>query len=193
MFLISSNAKKLAEFHRFGLDLTLKSGDDLPEISGTPDEVALYKAKMAGVNAVVEDTILIVDGSPWIEIKWEQDALKDHVGKPVDWIVTLAHNEGESIALYRGVISGVLTCPDTLLPDSFGFDPFIIPNGFSMSLDGLERQGRKDEASARRQAVEHLLQQQPYLKVRTDSLPEWKGAWQNSSSEWRPRHSKSLK
>lgn len=193
MFLISSNAKKLAEFRRFGLDLTLKSGEDLPEISGTPDEVALYKAKMAGVNAVVEDTILIVDGSPWIEIKWEQDALKDHVGKPVDWIVTLAHHQGESIALYRGVVSGVLTCPENLLPDSFGFDPFIIPNGFSMSLDELERQGRKDEVSARRRAVEHLLQQQPYLKVKTESLSEWEGSWQNPPEQLRPAQRKSLK
>ena len=53
MFLVSSNPRKLKELARYGLELDLRSGDDLPEVDGTPLEVAIHKAKLAGPGAVM--------------------------------------------------------------------------------------------------------------------------------------------
>lgn len=75
MLLVSSNPTKLDEYARLGLDLQLQLGEDLPEVHGTAEEVALHKAKMAGCGCVVEDTIVVVDNTPWVDIKWTKDGL----------------------------------------------------------------------------------------------------------------------
>ncbi len=93
MFLVSSNPRKLKELARYGLELELRSGADLPEVDGTPLEVAIHKAKLAGPGAVVEDTVVIVAGQPWVDIRWNTQALQEHEGAPVTWQVTLAHND----------------------------------------------------------------------------------------------------
>lgn len=178
MFLVTSNPRKRREYARFGLDLDIRPGEDLPEVHGTPAEVAIHKAKAVGTGAVVEDTVIIVDGHPWVDIKWAKQHLKEFEGSRVQWQVTLAHNDGEKIDLFVGSISGVLIYPETVRPESFGFDAYFIPDGFDCTLDELELAGRKDEVSARKIATQKLLNRTPDQSVEVGAVEEWAGEWQ---------------
>lgn len=183
MFLVSSNAKKLAEIKRYGLNLELRPGLDLPEIEGTPDEVITHKAIAAGVGAVVEDTILTIQGVPVIDIRWRLEELSDLTGVPAQWIVSLGHNDGESVHLYRGTVDGLLACPNALRvrEGSFGFDPYFIPEGQTQSLDDFEVMGQKDRFSARRLAVDQLLNHMPVASFSLRDIPAWTGAYQGAA------------
>lgn len=178
MFLVSSNPRKLKELARYGLELELRSGADLPEVDGTPLEVAIHKAKLAGPGAVVEDTVVIVAGQPWVDIRWNTQALQEHEGAPVTWQVTLAHNDGQAIRLFVGQVQGTIVCPTTVRADAFGFDPFVLPEGFSLTLDELEQQGRKDEVSARKRAALALVAGTPSQTVPLEEVGQWAGRWQ---------------
>ena len=180
MFLVSSNPRKLKELARYGLELDLRPGDDLPEVDGTPLEVAIHKAKLAGPGAVVEDTVVIVDGTPWVDIRWTTQALKEHAGAPVTWQVTLAHNDGQAIHLFVGQVQGAIVCPAVVRAEAFGFDPFVLPEGFSLTLDELEQQGRKDEVSARKRAAQALVANLPTQSIPLAAVGQWTGRWQGS-------------
>jgi inosine/xanthosine triphosphate pyrophosphatase family protein len=184
MFLVSSNAKKLAEIKRYGLDLDLRPGVDLPEVEGTIDEVITHKAIAAGAGAVVEDTVLIVDGQPVVDIRWRLTELGAHQDVPVQWVVSLGHHAGNDIHLYRGVIHGVLRQPSCRRDGVFGFDPYFIPEGETRSLDDLEQIGKKDDFSARRRAVEQLINHQPFASFPVKTVQTWSGQYQGKT---RPR------
>lgn len=186
MFLVSSNRKKLAEIARYGLDLDLRPIEDLPEIDGTPDQVAIHKALAAGTGAIVEDTILFVAGHPWVDVRWTLDKVQAHAGDLSVWRTTLAHNDGQSIRLYVGEVPGRLVAAQQVRPDAFGFDPWFCPDGYDLSLDELEQAGRKDEVSARRRAVQALLAKQPTLVVPIDQVPTWEGGWQAEGAKKSP-------
>lgn len=178
MFLVSSNPRKLKELARYGLELDLRPGDDLPEVDGTPLEVAIHKAKLAGTGAVVEDTVILVDGTPWVDIRWTTEALREHEGAAACWQVTLAHNDGQAIRLFVGTVEGTIVAPDQVRPEAFGFDPFFQPNGYELTLDELEQMGRKDEVSARKRAALALVDDQPSHAVDLADVGQWKGRWQ---------------
>lgn len=181
MFLVSSNRRKLAEIEEFGLALDLKAGLDLPEVAGTPDEVACYKALAAGPGAVVEDTILVIDGEPVVDIRWRLAELNERHDLAAEWMVSLGHHAEHEIRLYRGVLTGRLQVPSAPPPpDAFGFDPYFVPEGETRSLHELAALGLKAHYSARRLAVEHLLRGQPDRVWTVASLPPWTGAYQNS-------------
>lgn len=187
MFLVSSNRKKLAEISRYGLDLDLRTIEDLPEVEGTPEQVAIHKALAAGPGAVVEDTILMVAGQPWIDVRWTLDKVRAHAGDHAVWRTTLAHHDGAAIRLYTGEVPGRLVPAETVRLDAFGFDPWFCPDGYEQSLDELEQVGRKDEVSARRRAVQALLSQQSSLTVPIDQVEAWEGGWQGQSKTASPR------
>ncbi len=73
--LVTSNQQKLKEFQRYLPSLTVDKGLDLPEVNGTKEEVAIYKALHAGTDHMVEDTILIVDGQEIVDIRFKMDEL----------------------------------------------------------------------------------------------------------------------
>ena len=58
--IVTSNPKKLKEYNDFGLDITAEVGKDLPEVDGSIDDVIIYKSLDAGINKIVEDTVLWV-------------------------------------------------------------------------------------------------------------------------------------
>lgn len=189
MFLVSSNPRKLAEIQRYGLNLDLRPGLDLPEVEGIPDEVIRHKALAAGEGAVVEDTILAIDGQPVVDIKWRLAELADHQEVPTQWIVSLGHNDGTHIHLYRGVIEGVLRAPKepgSVRAGAFGFDPYFVPQGETRSLDELEQQGLKDQFSARRLAVEHLVNRQATQTWAIADIPAWTGRYQAEATPTPP-------
>jgi len=181
MELITSNKKKLEEFKRILPEIKSRPGDDLREVEGTAKEVIMYKSLEAGIGAIVEDTILIINGEEVVDIKWKIDELKKL--KPVDtikasWQVMLGYNNGEEINIYRGIVNGII------IPDSkdrgYGFDPYFLPDGSDVTLARLEQEGRKDNFSARKNALISLKKDRPEDVIKIKYINEWDGEYQNN-------------
>lgn len=178
MFLITSNEKKLREFRRFGLEIEARAGQDIKEVEGTPLEVVVYKALEAGEGAVVEDTVLEIEGEVVVDIKFRLHELGQ--APEARWIVTLGHNAGETIDIFEGVIEGRLVKPKNQQQNPFGFDPYFVPAGEERTLAELEEIGIKDDFSARKDAVTRLAKGQRTLRVAIGDIPEWVGKYQNN-------------
>ncbi|MCP4354279.1 MAG: hypothetical protein GY793_01355 [Proteobacteria bacterium] len=178
--LVSSNKKKIKEFKRFGLNCSIAEGIDLAEVAGTTLEVIIYKAIMAGKNKVVEDTSLDVEGSDefGVDIRWQLDSLENVKGKTAKWITLLGVNDGEKIHVFEGVINGVISLPEKVYDDGFGFDQFFVPNNNEKSLYQLEKEGLKDQFSARKNAVDNFIANKPVQVININEVPKWKGDWQ---------------
>ncbi len=183
--LLTSNAKKLAEFERIGVpNVQMRAGHDLPEVdSPHMDTVALYKSLEAGAFSIIEDSSLHVQGAHiGTQVRWHMDALHDFVGAPVTFSVMIALNDGTDIYLYEGHMRGHITLPKAVPPDAFGFDPFVIPEGTSFSLYDLEHRGQKDAYSARSLAIGALCAGNHCKKVPISSIAPWQGAYQAEES-----------
>jgi len=178
--LTSSNKTKIAEYTRLSLGaIPVIPGNDLKEIYGTPDQIALYKALSAEKGLIVEDSILIVDGEPVIDIKWRIKDLKlraeTETAKLV-WEVRLAFVKDGMVNVFKGSLEGQLRPFDVA---GSGYDPIFNVTGVGQSLARLENRGLKDQYSARARAFKALLANEPHLTVPQSELPEWTGSYQN--------------
>lgn len=180
--LVTSNQRKLAEFARFGMPLRAEAGADLPEVDGTKAEVVLHKAIAAGEGRVVEDTSLDVDGVDiGANVRWRLDAIGDLAGRRAVWAVYLGMNTGSAVETYVGEVAGTIVRPDSVPEGAFGFDPYFAPDGAGgLTLAELEARGEKDRHSARRLAVEALLDRRPVGKVLVADVRPWSGGWQGA-------------
>ena len=176
--LATSNVRKLREFQRFGLQVSMAMGVDLPEVDGSPDDVIIHKALAAGVDRIVEDTILEVRGEAMVDIRWRLDEVLALDGAPARWITSLGYNNGRSVRVYRGIVRGHITARGPAPSEAFGFDPFFVPEGSDQSLYMLERLGRKDEYSARKLACDAMQRDRAVLVRPIAQIPAWTGAWQ---------------
>jgi inosine/xanthosine triphosphate pyrophosphatase family protein len=181
--LVTSNDHKINEFKRFGLtDLTIEKGVDLPEIeSSDPILVMLHKAKDAGVKRIVEDTSLVVDGAEvGTNIRWLVDELPKYNGKNSIWSVLLGVNDGVNIIIYRGDVVGKIT---NRFKEHIGnaFDCRFVPDGSDETLYELDLNGRKDNYSARKFALESLIAGASILSVPIKDVEEWKGEYQKKT------------
>lgn len=177
--LVTSNENKLNEFKRFGLtDLAIEKGRDLDEVDADPLTVILYKSLEAGRNRIVEDTSLHVEGHEvGTNVRWLLENIPNLSGNKTTWEVLLGVNDGEYISVYQGILQGVLT--DTYTePVGFGFDCYFVPNGESLTLYDFEQIDRKDEFSARRIAIDALLNNLFIKKVKISDIPKWNGNMQ---------------
>lgn len=171
--LVTSNENKLKEFQRYIPSLESEKGKDLPEVDGNKEEVAIHKAKLAGDGFLIEDTILEVDGKEVVDIRWKLSELQNSNAK---WITTLALNTDGFIYLYKGETQGTIDT-NKYQENSFGFDSVFIPKG---SFQTLHEIGDKREPfSARKRAIEALVENNFYFKVEIKDIHEWKGKWQN--------------
>lgn len=179
--LVTSNINKLKEFQRFGIrKLSIEAGRDLKEVLSSDIDVIIYKALEAGTHRICEDTSLSVEGeSIGVNIRWLLSEIPKLAGKKADWKVLLGLNDGSNIKIFEGVISGTLISPKIIHSDSFGFDPFFIPNGINKSLYELEKEGKKDNFSARRIAVNNLLKDNPIKTILIKNIKPWKGDYQH--------------
>jgi inosine/xanthosine triphosphate pyrophosphatase family protein len=178
MILLTSNKHKIAEYRSFGLDIEVSKGPDLKEVQGTPDEVIVYKSLAAGKGTVVEDAILIIDGVEIVDIRWKVKELTNTTNAL--WVVSLGYNDGETIHVYRGKISGSIRADVELPEDAFGFEPLFVPEGSDKTLLELDRIGKKSEFSARRIATDNLLEDKKEFVTYIDQIPQWKGKYQNN-------------
>ena len=130
----TSNKSKLDEIKRIIPNIkSLAYAKDIEEVDGTIDEVILHKAKDAryqnfiqsGTSIIVEDTIIrnLDTNQDITDIKWTVDSLKE--GTNVEWITSLALNDGINIYIFRGNQRGVVTRERG--DEGFAFDPYFIP------------------------------------------------------------------
>lgn len=176
----SSNAHKVNEFKRlFGdTEIVVESGEDLREVSGTIDEVVVYKALEAGENVLVEDTTMIINGKEEIEIKWKYNDLQ--TGDKLTWIISLGVFREGRVDVYRGQIDCVVN--RNLGADGVVFEPFIVPienNPEEISFTQLSLVIDKDIIDPRAMAVKELLSEQPLFSKNIEDIAPWTGAWQN--------------
>ncbi len=185
--LVTSNVDKLNEFKRLSkASFLMEKGLDLPEVVADPLTVILHKSKAAGKHTIVEDTILIIDGEPVVDIKFklaELNNLKDGVETPAVWQTMLGFNWNDKVVyVYCGEIRGFLRPCNNVPEDAFGFDPFFYPNGQGNgggeSLYELEKEGRKDEFSARKNAVDAFNKGNDIASVKIRFIYDWKGEYQ---------------
>jgi inosine/xanthosine triphosphate pyrophosphatase family protein len=178
--IVSSNKTKIAEYRRLSANvIDVQPGIDLPEVLGTPDQIALYKALEAGPGLVVEDSILVVDGEPMIDIKWRLGELKERAQREscdLVWEVRLAYVKDGLVKVFLGTLEGRLRPFDVA---GSGYDPIFNVVGVGQSLAMLEQRGLKDQYSARARAFKTLLVDKPHLAVPVGDLPAWSGDYQN--------------
>lgn len=175
MKLSSSNQNKITEFKRIIPELEIIQGKDLKEVNGTHQEVILYKALDAGKDMIVEDTILMIDGVEVVDIRWNQeDKLKN--AKDVKWIVNIGYNDGKTIYISSGVITGTIVSPRGT---GFGFDPYVQPDNSSKTLAELEIEGKKDHFSARVIALQNFKNKVFVSSTDINTIKPWTGKYQN--------------
>ena len=153
---VTGNKNKLAEVRR--LLLTSSEDDDgkpkftinnakidLPELQGTPREIAFEKCRLASEQlhspVMIEDTSLCfydLNGLPGPYIKWFLDGIGlEGLNKMIDGfntdrrayaqtIIAYSPGPGKDIELFQGQTEGVIVRPrgDT----NFGWDPIFQPN-----------------------------------------------------------------
>jgi inosine/xanthosine triphosphate pyrophosphatase family protein len=178
--LISSNPIKIAEYQRFSnTELRLDSGVDLDEVDGTPDDVIIHKALAAGPGRMVEDSIMVIDGEPMVDIRWRLKALLagevKHSARAI-WQVRLGILHDGVVYAYLGETFGQICPYDT---PGFGIDPIFLVDGVHQTLSALDKAGTKDPVSARKFAFDAVLGQSPYLAVSAADVAPWAGRYQN--------------
>lgn len=181
--LVTSNKFKLNEFQRFGLPFDATKGLDLKEVKGSSKEVVIYKAISAGENNIVEDTILEVEGQEIVDIRMKMSELDNYIGKEAFWTVSLSFMHNGYIFISQSKVSGFIKKPkESDLSNSFGFDPFFVPlqgNLNLLSLSELERIGVKDVFSARKKAVNNLINAEgDFSVIKRISIKDWDGEYQ---------------
>jgi inosine/xanthosine triphosphate pyrophosphatase family protein len=178
MKLVTSNPNKLAEFSRFGLDIEMAAGLDLKEVSGTSEQVAIYKAIEAGENLIVEDTILTIDGEEIVDIRQRLNELPQWEGKEAIWQTSIACMSNGEIKIAVGRTLGTIAPPEESHQTGFGFDPYFYPLGSQSSLSHLELIGEKDGVSARKQAITRFLSDEKCKTIPLCDIPQWTGDYQ---------------
>jgi len=170
----TSNPGKFSEFSRLFSqhDVELEASHiDLDEIDADPISVVVHKASQLPPGCLVEDTSLDVAGADMgVNVRWLSEDLPKYLGKPAVWRTLLAIREDEAVSVYQGEISGVIVAPKG--DQGFGFDPYFLPDGQSLTL----AQNKPDKVNARAKAIDAYCQQKVFAK----RLPimDWEGPWQ---------------
>lgn len=186
MFLITSNASKRAEFESLGLNIDIRSGMDIKEVDADHETVAIYKALEAGIGAVIDDTILTFNGEEVVDVRWRISELVKQARQDqpiIEWVVLLAHNTGDAINLYKGLVECEIDYTvdvDHPPSDSFAFDPFLRPKGKCLNFYDLQGKGIKLQHSPRGLAIKAMVNGQVHRVQKIADIPAWTGAYQNS-------------
>lgn len=172
----TSNKGKMSELSRMfeTRDLVFEK-IDLAEPDASPDTIVSHKAFSAyskvGVSVIVEDTSLDIEGRCGVNIRWLMDSLDSEVGNDAKFTVKIGEydSDNDCVKVYTGTVHGTICKPSG--SGGFGFDPYFVPNGESVSL----AESKPDYSNARWLAV------QAYLAGEYDHVApvkEWNGEWQ---------------
>jgi XTP/dITP diphosphohydrolase len=170
----TSNPGKLQEFqrlfakHNCAINATQT---DTPEIESTALQVVVHKASQMKEYVIVEDTSLDIEGADvGINIRWLLDHISNFVGRKATWRVLLAYRAIDRVYVYEGVVFGKIVSPQGT--EGFGFDPFFLPDGATVTL----AQKKPDSVNARAKAVDALFNNQPCAIE--PLITSWDGPWQ---------------
>lgn len=177
--IISSNQNKINEYKRFGIsDLEVLSGKDIHEVAGTSEEVIIYKCLDAGVDVIVEDAILIIDGKEIVDIKYQLENLTNFIDKLAVFKITLGVQSNGSIKTLTFELNGIIR--DLKEPDdNFGFDYCFVELTSNKSLYELNKLGLKNTYSPRRKAIKRLINNDFDNVYLVKDIKPWTGAYQN--------------
>jgi inosine/xanthosine triphosphate pyrophosphatase family protein len=170
----TSNLGKLAEFQRlFGSSFTLEiHRQDLKEIDSTPMDVVVHKATSCGMNVLIEDTSLDVEGAEvGVNVRWLLENLASLAGRGATWRVMLGVLREDGVHVFMGEIKGTITLPRG--EGGFGFDPIFLPEGEEFTL----AQVKPDRVSARAKAVEAFKCSRSIGVF--PPIENWQGKWQH--------------
>ena len=167
----SSNEFKIKDFKKHLPNLKIEKGEDLDEVMGTKDDVIIYKSIDAGSGVIVEDTILIVNGEEFVDIRWRADELE--IGDKATWVVSLGYNDGDSIYVFRGSVNGRISSSTM----GYGFGSKFFPDGINKPMDFIENDIHY--YSARKIAIENFKNNRPLYVVKIDDIPAWTGKYQH--------------
>lgn len=180
MIIVTSNPSKRRELLRFNIpNLLIEEGDDIREIVSTPDDIIVHKAIDAGEGRVVEDAIIVVNDEPIIDVKWRIDSIlkgEYPVGTKIEWQVRLGVLRQGRVDVFFGETAGTVC---KAVEDGFGIDPIILVNGINKTLARLDHEGIKDSISARRIAVQNLMDNKAHFHILRNNVAAWKGEYQN--------------
>ncbi len=182
MKLVTSNKFKLKEFQRFGLNIQMEEGLDLREVLGTSKEVVIYKAIEAGANLLVEDTILTVNGIEIVDIREKISDIDTFICQEALWTVSLSCVINNEVLIASATIKGTIKHPNTDPSKAFGFDPYFYPNDNkeNLSLHALELQGKKDNYSARKNAIFNFINKKGNFEtIALNKIKKWTGKYQD--------------
>lgn len=179
--LVTSNENKLREFRRFGIEnIEIEKGIDLPEVNSDPITVVKHKANDAGPNRLIEDTNFDVENMDvGVNIRWLISSLKSDksiIGRNAVWTVYLGFNDGSNIYVYKGEIKGKISESSG---EGFGFDPIFTPNESKYTLAELEKMNKKDDFSARLNAVKNFMNNNYIEKIKINNIEPWSGEYQH--------------
>lgn len=175
--LSTSNMDKIREYARFGLAIEPFDGPDQREPDADIVTVAVHKALGLLPGHAAEDTALWVDGEDvGVNVRWLMDRISCLAGKTAVWSVAVGLRTEDSVEVYRGDIRGTLV---ETRGNGFGFDPWFLPDGSSLTLAELDRAGQKDGFSARRLAAEALVSHAPAAVFPVAAIAPWTGPWQH--------------
>lgn len=181
VFLGSSSKEKLDEYQSFGLPLKQTTLPDAPEVQGTEEEVIIYKSLNFGENFLVEDTSLYVEGfDVGVNIKWlikEIHSNRKFQGKKATWLVYMGLVQSGKLYLVTGKVSGIINM-DRKTKEAFGFDSVFIPDGASETLWELKQNHKKTDYSARKLAIDKMLNNEFDKVISVDQIPHWNGSFQ---------------
>ena len=133
------------------------------------------KATSAGVNVLIEDTSLDVEGAEvGVNIRWIMDNLKDLIGRRAVWRVMLGIlRSDQKVYIYEGITNGVIV--KARGDSAFGFDPVFLPEGSTKTL----AEDKPDSVSARCKAVEAMMKDDAVAIHCPIKKEDWKGKWQH--------------
>jgi inosine/xanthosine triphosphate pyrophosphatase family protein len=176
--LVSSNPRKLEEIRSFGIDgLEIETGRDLMEIEGAPDEVIVYKALEAGVNRIVEDSVMYVDDEVLVDARWRLGDVENWSGRRARWESRFGVYRGDRIEVYLGAVDGVYV-PKRC--DGREYDSYFLVPEEDRTLAELFLEGRRDAFSARRRAADNMLAGSHHIITNVDDVPQWGGSYQHT-------------
>lgn len=185
---LTSNTRKIDELKAIGIDIDIFKGPDIPEVmADNPETVIVYKAIDAGAFVLVEDTVLIVDGKPIVDVKF-QSQFEQFANLPATWMVSLAYHDRDNVYIFTGTTDGVMIVPSENAPMSFGFNRYFKPHGCDKSMAELLGEGEYPaylgnteylSISARRKAVELFNEKKPTKTYSLGQFPKWEGQYQS--------------
>lgn len=174
----TSNKQKLQEYKDMNLNFEVIQGQDLKEVKSDALTVSIYKAIDSGLNILVEDTILKVNGQEIVDIRWKFDEVAKMDNPIIEWIVNLSIVDNGYVYVYTGIVQCDFVNSDF---DPFGpnaFDPFLKPKGVSETFYELNLKGIKKDFSPRTIAAQNLLDGNYIFKDKVSKFKKWSGDYQ---------------